>query len=110
MPDQHPLYITPNGTVYIAGGNDNNCTVSICPVDLSVYGYRPSLGASGALIGLFAVCAAIQIAQGWRYKTWGFMTAMVLGCLDEIIGYAGRILMYNNPFAQGGFTLQIGEF
>jgi hypothetical protein len=105
-----PIWTTPNGTVYIAGGSSSNCTVSVCPVGLSVYGYRPSIGESGALIALYAVCMVAQTILGWRYKTWGFMAAMLLGCIDEILGYVGRILLWQNPWNHAGFIMQIGEF
>ncbi|KIW84882.1 hypothetical protein Z517_00270 [Fonsecaea pedrosoi CBS 271.37] len=102
-----PIFITPDGTVYIGGGDDANCTVSVCPIDMSVYGYRPSLGASGALIALYSLCIIAQVLLGWRYRAWGFMSLMVLGCVDEIIGYVGRILYWQNPWAQPGFIIQI---
>jgi hypothetical protein len=38
------------------------------------------------------------------------MIAMLLGCVDEIIGYAGRIMYYNNPWGDAGFIIQIGKF
>lgn len=97
----------PNGTFWYAGGDYNNCTISVCPVTLSVYGYRPSLAASGTLIALYAIFMTIQIALGFKYKTWWFMYCMVLGCIDEILGYAGRILYYQDPWGQTGFIMQI---
>ena len=105
-----PTYITPNGTVYTAGGKGANCTLSVCPVEVSVYGYRPSLHASSVLIALYAVCLLVQTLLGWRFKAWSFMAAMVLGCLDEILGYVGRILLYKNPWNNAGFIMQIGQF
>lgn len=101
------IWELPNGDFYYAGGKNNNCTLAVCPVELSVYGYRPSLGASGALIGLFAICAVVQLFLGLKYKTWWFMGAMIAGCLDEILGYVGRIMYNHNPWAQPGFILQI---
>jgi len=107
--DGSPYVLYPDGTAYSAGGAaDANCTVSVCPAVLSVYGYRPTLPASIALIALYGLCALIQVVMGWRYKTWGFMAAMLLGCADEILGYAGRILYYQNPWGQTGFLMQIG--
>ncbi len=94
---------------YTYGGDNANCTVSTCPIFLSVYGYRPSVPFSAALIALYALCIAVQLYLGIRYKKWGFMAAMVLGCQSEIIGYVGRILYYQNPWAQSGFIIQIGE-
>ncbi|KAF2670790.1 RTA1-domain-containing protein [Microthyrium microscopicum] len=97
----------PNGTFWLASGAYTNCTVAHCPVALSVYGYRPSLAASGVLIALYFICMIIQIVLGFRYKTWWFMGSMVFGCIDEILGYAGRILYWQNPWAQPGFIMQI---
>lgn len=37
------------------------------------------------------------------------MGGMILGCLSEVIGYAGRIMLYNNPFSFVGFMIQIGK-
>ncbi|KAF2717529.1 RTA1-domain-containing protein [Polychaeton citri CBS 116435] len=101
------LYTTPSGQVYVFGGDGANCTISACPVELSVYGYRASLPFSIVVIVLYALCALFQVYFGWRYKTWGFMTAMLLGCATEILGYIGRILMWNNPWNQTGFIMQI---
>lgn len=100
-------WVLPNGTFYLAGGDNSNCTVSVCPVELSVYGYRPSLAASGALIALYGICMIIQTVLGFRYKTWWFMSCMIAGCVDEILGYAGRIMYWQNPWGKSGFILQI---
>jgi hypothetical protein len=86
-------------------GPDTNCTLQVCPIDSSALEYRLSLAASGTVISLFALTMAIHIAQGVRWKTWGFMVAMLLGCVDEIVGYSGRIMLYYNPFSFGGFLL-----
>lgn len=99
---------TPNGTIYLSNGDgDANCTVSVCPVELSVYGYRPSLPFSSVLIGLYGLIIGMQFVLGWRYRSWGYLSAVVLGCVDEIIGYIGRILLYNNPWDSAGFIIQI---
>lgn len=95
--------VYPNGARY----NGDNCTLAVCPLDLSIYGYRPTLPGSAAVIALYGICAAIQILLGFRYKTWGFMTAMLFGCISEALGYAGRILMWKNPWNYSGFIMQI---
>ncbi|KAJ9607399.1 hypothetical protein H2200_008472 [Cladophialophora chaetospira] len=107
MSDGQPRYISPNGTVYIAGGKEANCTLAVCPVEYSVYGYRPSIAASTILIGLYALCMLIQMYLGRRYKAWGYMSAILLGCIDEILGYVGRILLWQNPWNNAGFIMQI---
>ena len=35
------------------------------------------------------------------------MAAMVAGCVCDIIGYGGRIMLYKNPFLFTGFLVQI---
>ena len=103
-------YFNPSTNLtYVWGGDTANCTVSTCPIELSVYGYRPSVPFSAIFVTLYSLCITVQLYLGIRYKKWGFMTAMVLGCVSEIIGYIGRILYYQNPWAQGGFIIQIGE-
>lgn len=117
-PSPSPVTIAPadNMTDYrglppdvILFGPDGNCTLEICPVEASLYGYRPSLSASIAFIVLYALAACIHIYLGWRWKKWFFMIAMVLGALNAIAGYTGRIILYNNPFDFSGFMLQIGK-
>jgi hypothetical protein len=94
-----------NDTVW----NQNTCTeiTSYCPVEVSVYGYYPSLAANGFFLGFFGLFALINLVLGIRYKTWSFMVALVAGCVCAAIGYAGRIIMHSNPFNNAGFITQI---
>lgn len=101
-------YTNPDGHYFIASGDFANCTLPACPVELSVYGYRASLPFSALAIALFGLCAAVQIFLCVRFRTWSFMVAMLLGCGSEIIGYIGRILMWQNPWDDAGFIMQIG--
>jgi hypothetical protein len=86
-----------------------NCTLDICPVEISVYGYRPSLAANIVFIALYAVAAAIHLYLGIRWKQWWYMGCMLVGAVNAIIGYAGRVMMYYNPFSFAAFMIQIGE-
>ena len=38
------------------------------------------------------------------------MFCMACGCICEMLGYGGRIMLYNNPFTFTGFLLQISTF
>ncbi|OJD10784.1 hypothetical protein AJ78_08301 [Emergomyces pasteurianus Ep9510] len=49
-----------------------------------------------------AIARAICV---WK-KTWTFTFAVTGACVLECVGYAGRIMIYNNPWGTG-FTLQI---
>ena len=91
-------------------GPKENCTLDLCPVQASIFEYRPSLAANAVFIALFGLSLLIHIYQGLRWRAWGFLIAMFLGCITEMIGYGGRIIMWQNPFSFTGFITEIGEF
>jgi hypothetical protein len=95
----------PNGLVVF--GPDANCTLELCPIEWSVYQYRPSLAANITFIVLYGLAMGVHIALGIRWRQWFYMSFMMLGCIFEIIGYIGRIILHNNPFNFGGFMIQI---
>lgn len=78
-----------------------------CPVEGTVYGYYPSLGWNAFFAASFGLAFLLQVIFGIRHKTWTYMIGVGLGCLGEVIGYIGRIMMHNNPYDNGGFTIQI---
>ena len=91
----------------IVFGPDANCTLSTCNVEYSVYGYRPSLPANSIFLALFALSMIVHAYLGYRWRQWFFAAFMMVGSLIEVIGYVGRIILYNNPFSFIGFMLQI---
>ena len=103
------MMVTPNGTVLIGFGSDSNCNLDICPISLSVFDYRPSLVANGILLGIFGTLLCVHATLGFLYKTWGYAVCMVAGCVLEIVGYVGRIMLYDNPFGFGSFLMQISK-
>ncbi|RFU79002.1 phospholipid-translocating atpase [Trichoderma arundinaceum] len=96
---------TPGG--FVAFGPHANCTLDLCPIEWSVYKYRPSVPANAIFLALFGVSIIVHVILGIRWRQWNFMTLMILGSLVEIGGYAGRLVLYNNPFSFGGFMDQI---
>ncbi|KAM0273378.1 hypothetical protein ACHAPA_001531 [Fusarium lateritium] len=90
-----------------AFGSDSPCNLDNCPIDWSLYGYRPSLAANIVFVVLFSLIGFVHTYLGFRWKSWGFMTGMLLGCISEIVGYVGRIMMYYNPFSFNAFMIQI---
>ena len=95
---------------WIFYGPNENCTLALCPVEYSVYEYRPSLAANISFIVLFGISLLIHLYQGFRWRTWAFMIAIFLGCACEMVGYGGRIILWQNPFSFPGFISQIGGF
>jgi hypothetical protein len=94
----------------IVFGADENCTLDTCPVTWSIYGYQPSRAANLTFLILYIVAGILHGYLGIRWRSWGFMTGMLLGCLCEIIGYAGRLMLWKNPFSYPGFMIQISKF
>ena len=70
------------------------CTMATCSVEqYGWYHYVPNLGANAFYLAVFAVFAIIQLYLAIRYKVWGtFAGGLVLGCVVEAIGYAGRVM------------------
>ncbi|KAL8338385.1 hypothetical protein RB598_006989 [Gaeumannomyces tritici] len=94
---------------FVVFGPGANCTLELCPVEMSVYGYRPSLAANYAFIASFALAGAAHLALGLRTRSWWLMGAMCAGCVVCILGYVGRIMLYYNPWSFAGFMVQIGK-
>jgi hypothetical protein len=79
----------------------------LCPVEGTIYGYRPDLAANAFFAAFFGIAMIIQLIFGIKYRTWTYMTAIGLGCLAECVGYIGRVIMNDNPWSDIGFNIQI---
>lgn len=90
-------------------GTVDNCTYvdDYCPVDLTIYGYAPSLGANAFFCAIFGICCLANLVLGIRYKTWTFCIALTVGSFAEALGYVGRIMLNSNPWSSNGFEIQI---
>lgn len=87
--------------------NSELCTLALCDLTLAHLDYLPSLAGNVLFAVLFGLTFIAQILLGLRYRTWGYTIAASLGTLTEIIGYAGRVLMHENPFHDSNFLLYI---
>jgi hypothetical protein len=90
-------------------GPHANCTLDICPLEWSILRYRPSISANVGLIAIFGVLIFAHAVQGYEYRTPGHALAIVVGCVLQIVGYAGRIVLHGNPFHFAVFVLQTSE-
>ena len=73
-----------------------------CPLSKSFYGYAPSLAPNVVMLVLFSATLVAHGVQGTYYRAWGTLTAMGWGCICEILGYVGRLMMHKNPFNLDG--------
>jgi hypothetical protein len=71
-----------------------NCTevTPECPVDRTIYGYYPNLGANIFFATFFALFMLVHVVLGFRLKSWTFMVALVVGCFGEFIGKSSTSL------------------
>lgn len=83
------------------------CTLDTCCLAQSPFLYRVSFGSNLFFTILFGVFILPQVALGIYYKTWGFMTGMIIGLILEVLGYVARLLMHDNPFNGDAFLLYL---
>ncbi|KAH7041218.1 RTA1 like protein-domain-containing protein [Microdochium trichocladiopsis] len=86
-----------------------SCTeVSIyCPVERTVLGYYPNLGANAFLAAGFGACIIGLVATCVMKRTWGYSSALTAGCILEFAGYVARTQLHYNPWNQDAFKTQI---
>lgn len=97
----------PNGLITF--GPRANCTLDLCPLEASLLQYQPNVPANGIFIAVFGLLMLVHTWQGVKTRTWGFMSSMIVGCILEIVGYVGRLIIHDNPFNFIWFLLQISE-
>ncbi|KAI9744389.1 MAG: hypothetical protein M1818_001918 [Claussenomyces sp. TS43310] len=95
------------GNVTLCLNNDVLCTKTTCDLTLAHFDYLPNVGGNALFAAIFGLCAVGQIGLAIRYKTWGYMVATVLGFIGEIIGYAGRIMLWSDPFSKNDFLIYL---
>jgi hypothetical protein len=75
------------------------CSLDVCPLEWSYWGYIPSLAANGLFLALFALSTILYLGQGMLSKRFiSFSTAMACGCILEVLGYIGRLMARHNVF------------
>ncbi|PVH73276.1 RTA1-domain-containing protein [Cadophora sp. DSE1049] len=78
-----------------------------CPLEATIYAYRPNIGGNSFFLAGFSICLIAQIYLGIRHKTWSWLGCLFVGCAMELIGYIGRLMMNNNPWSDTAFRIQI---
>jgi hypothetical protein len=99
-----PVLIARNREQYI------NCTTPslVCPLESSYYFYRISLASNIVFAALFGISLlAFLISFITTRRALAFSVAMISGTILEVIGYAGRIMSWQNQWSQNGFLIQI---
>ncbi|KAK5168375.1 phospholipid-translocating ATPase rsb1 [Saxophila tyrrhenica] len=88
--------------------NDTStCTLDTCCLAQSSFLYIPTYGGNLFFTIFFALFVLPQLGLGWWYKTWGFGIAMAAGLILEVIGYASRLMLHDNPFDGNAFLIYL---
>jgi hypothetical protein len=81
---------------------------SVCTIENSYYYYRVDEAANLVFTVLFGISLiGYLIAFGLTRRAFGFTVAMVCGTILEILGYAGRVWSWKNPWSENAFLIQI---
>ncbi|KAK4957554.1 phospholipid-translocating ATPase rsb1 [Elasticomyces elasticus] len=87
---------------------DNDlCTLETCCLAQSSFLYIPSYGGNIFFAIWFGIMILPQIGLGIRYKTWAFGSAVIIGLALEVVGYAARVQLNNNPFDGNSFLMYL---
>ena len=78
-----------------------------CPVEATVLGYVPNLGASVFFTIVFGSLLSASIVFAIWKRTWTYSAGLTCGLVLETAGYIGRILLHHNVWDSGAFQLQI---
>lgn len=83
------------------------CTLQTCDLSMASFLYLPTVAGNAIYAAIFGVLVIAQIWLGIKHKTWGYMIAMIMGLVLEIIGYVGRIMIHNSPFDNNDFLMYL---
>ncbi|POR38621.1 Sphingoid long-chain base transporter RSB1 [Tolypocladium paradoxum] len=72
------------------------------------YSYRIDIAANAAFLAIFAAsllgyAATLAVTR----RAVAFNVALMLGLVCEVLGYAGRVMSWRNPWDENGFFMQI---
>jgi hypothetical protein len=81
----------------------SQCTPALCPIELAVVNYVPSLEANALFIAIFAVFFILQTTMVFFYKTYSYSFALCLGLCLEMLGYLARVQMRFSIFIMDPF-------
>ncbi|KAG0646167.1 Efflux pump himE [Hyphodiscus hymeniophilus] len=87
--------------------NPDLCTLQTCDLSLASFLYIPTLPGNALFAGIFGAYIIIQLFLGIKHKTWGYMIALILGLLLEVIGYVARVMLHSSPFDNNDFLMYL---
>lgn len=62
-----------------------------CPVEATIYGFRPDLVINTIFAFVFFTCAVAQLSLGYFSRAWTYSGFVALGCSIECVGKQGAL-------------------
>ncbi|KAI4152179.1 MAG: hypothetical protein L6R39_001877 [Caloplaca ligustica] len=87
--------------------NTDLCTRETCPLSIAQVHYDLSLGGNAFFLALFSLLLVLQLAFGFKWRTWSFTGSIFGGLVLEILGYVSRVQMHYNPWNGDAFLMYI---
>lgn len=85
--------------------NTDLCTRETCPLSIAQVHYDLSLGGNAFFLALFSLLLVLQLAFGFKWRTWSFTGSIFGGLVLEILGYVSRVQMHYNPWNGDAFLM-----
>jgi hypothetical protein len=89
----------------------SNCdgVSDLCPVEASLYGDYLTTSGNAVLLAVFSLCAILQIGNAiyTRSRTYSYSICLLIGTICEVLGYAGRLMLINDPWDFAAFAMQM---
>lgn len=82
---------------------------NVCPVEATIYGSYLSPPGNAVLLAAFSACALFQIGNATytRTKAYSYTICLLAGTICELLGYAGRLILIENPWHFSAFAMQM---
>jgi hypothetical protein len=98
--------LPPYGSIYWT--EPQLCNYTTCPLDpFGQLFYRPSLAGNALYLSIFVLGLLVASGLSVKYKTWGYLVAIIGGAGLEVIGYAGRLMLWQNDFNNNSFIIYL---
>jgi len=84
------------------------CNYTTCPlIPFGQIQYRPTLAGNALFLAIFVLGLICCVGLSIRYRTWGYLVAIIGGTALEIVGYLGRILLWQDDFNNNNFIIYL---
>jgi hypothetical protein len=87
--------------------NPELCTLQTCDLSLASFLYLPTVVGNGLYAGIFGIFIFGQLYLGIKHRAWGYMIAVILGLVLELIGYVARVMLHDSPFNNNDFLMYL---